>query len=220
MGYLMTQSPMTLPDHMLYSPRALALLVLVGVLAVSGCSKEPEQKPQEPKVEKKTPQEPEEPVAPLARERAHSQGKAELVGVDRMDVAMMFASALEAAGDVADDPPEDQGQDNRPRIKMQERATGSIDAKAAGRVFARYNVAMKRCYERSLKRNPGLEGKVELNLVVNTNGKVRRASARGRSLNDDMVNKCIEGNALRMEFPPPKGGIARLSKAYTFTPEI
>jgi len=196
----------------------VALVTLAGALTSSACSKDPETKPEEPKpkVEKK-PEKPKDPVDPLAKEKAHSEGKAELVGVDRMDVAMMFASTIEATGDA---PEKTDEKDDRPRIKMQDRVTGSIDAKAAGKVFARYNVAMKRCYERSLKRNPGLEGKVELSLVVNTNGKVKRANAKGRSLRDDMVNKCMEGNAMRMEFPPPKGGIARLSKAYTFTPEI
>jgi hypothetical protein len=96
---------------------------------------------------------------------------------------------------------------------------GRVDTKLVKRVFNRYSSFMKKCYERALKRNPGLEGKVKLSVTVGKDGKVKKAKVGG-SLNDATVAKCMKMEAQKMSFPNPEGGCVLVNKSYTFSPDF
>ena len=66
------------------------------------------------------------------------------------------------------------------------------------------------CYERALKTKPGLRGKVNINFVVATDGKVVHAEAGGGddALADEPTVDCILAAIRKLEFPQPKGGTA------------
>ncbi len=190
-----------------------AMLITSMAFAFSACGGCEEKKPvEEPKVEVKKPEpkpEPKKPeVDPLAEAKKDAKDKGVEVGIAFMDRATLIAGSVEGLKKAPDTP--------KATIKKTVKATGRIDPKEASKVFRDYNGAMRKCYERALKRSPGLEGRVSLNLLVGSNGTVKSASTRG--LNSD-VGKCMKLVAKRMKFPAPKGGAAKINKPYNFTPD-
>lgn len=95
--------------------------------------------------------------------------------------------------------------------------SGSIDATAAQNALAEYNLQFRNCYERRLKVNNHLEGRVTLQVRVGRNGAVS-AVRTGGSLNDAQVLSCVRGIAQRITFPNPTGGCAVVSAPFNFTP--
>jgi len=65
---------------------------------------------------------------------------------------------------------------------------------------------VRTCYQRALKRNRGLFGKLTLRLSVNTMGKVIEVGFDADSLSDPLVNRCITGYARRWRFPQSREG--------------
>jgi len=195
--------------------RITALLV-VSSLVVSGCDS-CQSEPEKPKVEPKAVPDvsvEEEPVDPLAEAKADADEKSVAAAVLLNDSARATASAMEALA---------KKPDTKPRIKKPrpEKATGKIeDTAALKRAFNKHNGAMRKCYERVLKMEPGLEGKVKLTVKIGSDGKVDWAKAKGRSLNHPKVNDCMEQQARTIKFPEPSGGAVIVANPYTFTPEL
>lgn len=189
---------------------ALALLAL-ATSACDGCNKA-ETPPPAPVVVK-TPEPPAPdlppPADPLAEAKTDAEAKAAAAALAIQDACALVGAEIE-------------GLNTKPTIvqttKIKQLETGTIDAKAAAKVFQSYDGAMRKCYERSLKKSPGLEGKLLLTLIVNPDGKVKSARAGG-DLNDE-VETCAERLAAEMTFPKPTGGAARLVKPYKFNPDI
>ena len=150
-----------------------------------------------------------------AREAAETAGQ--LKAVNLGDSARLVASQIEAARTAVT-----KSTTPKTRIKTggESKETGKIAANDAERVFRKFDGAMKKCYERALKKRPGLEGKVKLMVVVGASGSVTRANASGLSLKDSSVNNCMEALTPRMKFPKPEGGNAKLQKVYSFSPAL
>lgn len=195
--------------------RSTITLLLIS-LALVACDEPKEVKPPVKETKQATKEAPKEktpPADPLAKARTEAETLASDLVLPRADLAQIVASDIETASKVP--------ASARPRIKgkkTSEKATGSIPPAAANRVFRNFDGAMKKCYERALKRTPGLEGKVELQVLVSKDGSVRKVRAKGASLRDASVNKCLETTAKRMKFPAPSGGLAKISKRYSFSP--
>jgi len=66
--------------------------------------------------------------------------------------------------------------------------------------------AIKGCYQRALKRNPKLTGKIAIRIIINASGKVTEVEIDADSLGDSAATSCIVGYARRWRFPPPEGG--------------
>lgn len=200
---------------------ALRPLLCVATLAlfISACDGCSEKKPDPPKVDMAAevtpdvaPDLPEED--PLKEAREMAEAEAQLLAVTIGDTARLVASQIEAAN-------KPTTTVTKTRIKTTETAEkGTIDPAEANKIFRRFDGAMRKCYERALKKRPGLQGKVQLLVVVNASGTVTRSKASGLSMQDSSVNNCMEALTPRMKFPEPKGGAARLSKTYSFSPAI
>lgn len=67
---------------------------------------------------------------------------------------------------------------------------------------------IKACYERGLKTKPDLHGSVNINFVVDPEGKVAHAdtNAGDDALDDTPTVDCILGEIKKLEFPKPSGG--------------
>ena len=158
---------------------------------------------------------PEDPLKE-AREAAEAQGQSTAVTLG--DTARLVASQIEASRTAVTK----STTTTKTRIKTggESKDTGKISASDAERVFRKFDGAMKKCYERALKKRPGLEGKVQLMVVVGASGSVIRANASGVSLKDSSVNNCMEALTPRMKFPKPEGGNAKLQKVYNFSPAL
>jgi hypothetical protein len=193
---------------------AAALLIASSLAACDGCSKSavPPKEPEVTKPPDPPKEEPKPPEDPLKEAREDAEKQAGAAALAIQDACALVGADIE-------------GMHVKPTTvqptttKIKQLETGTIDSKDATKVFRDYDGGMKKCYERTLKKNPGLEGQVILTLIVNPDGKVKTARASG-SLDNKEVETCIERLAMEMVFPKPDGGAARLVKPYKFHPDI
>ena len=76
--------------------------------------------------------------------------------------------------------------------------------------------AIRACYERSLKRNPGLGGKIVLHWTITAAGTVTGVDTSSDSMGDSEVVDCIKKLVLRWRFPAPQGGPAEVEFPFVF----
>ena len=74
---------------------------------------------------------------------------------------------------------------------------------------------MKQCYERALKANPKLGGKVEVSFVIGPAGTVTKASVNGF---DSGVDSCIQAQVRGWRFEKPEEGSAEFSIPFILRP--
>lgn len=97
--------------------------------------------------------------------------------------------------------------------------TGQLDASRAQAALAQSNLQFRNCYERRLKVNNTLEGRVNVQMRVTSNGSVDAVSVGG-SLRDSEVLSCVRNIARRIQFPPVTGGrCATVAAPFNFTPQ-
>ncbi len=189
----------------------LAILIVFCTLTIA-CKSEVEPEPLA--LEIVQPVEPQtEPEDPLKEARADAQIKAQALIMPITEQAQVVAAEIEASQN------QPVVQARRPRI--QEAETGQIvDQRQVRAVLSQNQGAMKNCYERALRRDPNLRGRVVLNLLIGTSGAVNEAKVRGETLNDTMVSECMEQLARALVFPKPEGGAVRMNVPYMFSPQF
>ena len=206
--------------HRLTRQASLCLMAgtLLGLSACDSCSKPPEttpdagaSKPLDMGAPKAQPDQAVED--PLKEAKADADTRGVDAAIALVDRANLVAADIEANAKGAVKP-------EGPKIKrtVEDKFKGKIDPREANKVFLNFDGAMKACYERSLKRNPGLEGQAMLTLRINADGSVMNAKASAISLKDATVFQCMETLTPKMKFPAPEGGPAIVQKTYTFKP--
>lgn len=65
------------------------------------------------------------------------------------------------------------------------------DQDAVQAVVTRHNNSIQYCYERELKRNPNLKGKIVLRFVITPSGTVKNVEMLSSTLNNRKVHQCI-----------------------------
>ena len=76
--------------------------------------------------------------------------------------------------------------------------------------------AIKACYERALKRNPNLSGKVVIHWTITQAGTVSGVDVEQDTLGDAEVASCIKFLIARWRFPAPSGGSVDVSFPFVF----
>src|SRR3954465_8254366 len=76
--------------------------------------------------------------------------------------------------------------------------------------------AIKACYERALKRNPTLSGKVVIHWTITAAGTVSGIDVENDTMGDNEVASCIKGLVARWRFPAPAGGSVEVSFPFVF----
>ena len=76
--------------------------------------------------------------------------------------------------------------------------------------------AIKACYERALKRNPTLTGKIVMHWTITAAGTVSGVDVEQDSLGDSEVASCIKSLVARWRFPAPSGGSVDVSFPFVF----
>jgi outer membrane biosynthesis protein TonB len=76
--------------------------------------------------------------------------------------------------------------------------------------------AIKACYERALKRNPTLSGKVVIHWTITAAGTVSGVDIEQDTLGDAEVGSCIKSLIARWRFPTPAGGSVEVSFPFVF----
>ena len=77
--------------------------------------------------------------------------------------------------------------------------------------------AVKACYERALKRNPNLSGKVKVRWTITAAGTVSGVDISDDSMGDSEVSSCIKQLVARWRFPAPSGGSVEVEFPFVFT---
>lgn len=94
--------------------------------------------------------------------------------------------------------------------------SGNVNAASALTIIARKNTGFTRCYERGLKNNAHLAGKVSYEISVGGDGGVLDVRFVEDTLKAPDVLDCIKGILLRLRFSPPQGGAAIFSSVLVF----
>lgn len=94
---------------------------------------------------------------------------------------------------------------------------GELSSAQIARVMKRQLKALRDCYERALKRDRTLKGKIVIRFEILESGRTANVDIDDRMGSSD-VAKCIEGRAKYWRFPKPDGGSVFVSYPVVFTP--
>lgn len=94
---------------------------------------------------------------------------------------------------------------------------GTIDREAVRRVIRSILHQIKSCYERELRVNSSLEGKVIIQFEIVDQGRVRSAKTKSSTMHDATVESCVAQRIREARFPdPPTGTIAVVDYPFVF----
>lgn len=93
---------------------------------------------------------------------------------------------------------------------------GGIDEKGVRMALKRRERGIQQCYERSLKSNTKLKGKVVLEWTINEEGRVVTVKILENSLGDSKVADCISDIITRTRFPGSTKGLVPVRKTFVF----
>lgn len=80
--------------------------------------------------------------------------------------------------------------------------------------------AIRACYERELKRNPSLAGKVTIQFTIEERGTVSGVKVTDNTTGDAAVGQCVANAIQRFRFNPgPEGGNVTFSYPFVFAPQ-
>ena len=95
---------------------------------------------------------------------------------------------------------------------------GTMNTDATYRIIRRGMTCVKTQYQRSLKRDPSLSGKVAVCFTVDPMGRVGTINIEEDSVSDSMLTNGIKSCIKRLRFPPPEGGSAEVCVPFILTP--
>ena len=75
------------------------------------------------------------------------------------------------------------------------------------------------CYERALRTNSTLQGRMTLRVTVGATGEVCSAAVGTDGLGDPGVTNCVLGQFRAASFPPPQGGCVNTEVPLNFVPK-
>lgn len=96
---------------------------------------------------------------------------------------------------------------------------GSLDGRKVASVIKRRSGALKACYEKRLKKNPDLSGKVVVQFEVLESGRVGQVSVKSNTTRDNELASCLQSNFKRFRFPRPDGGSVNFAFPFVFSPQ-
>jgi hypothetical protein len=105
-------------------------------------------------------------------------------------------------------------QPERPIIE--EGYAGQVDASQLRREMKTRLGALRTCYERALKRNPALAGKLLLRFTILPAGTVMGVEVDSDSLNDADMAQCVRQSVAAWRFPAPNGGSVEVAFPFVF----
>ncbi|MBL8601105.1 MAG: AgmX/PglI C-terminal domain-containing protein [Myxococcales bacterium] len=94
---------------------------------------------------------------------------------------------------------------------------GNVDANAVARIIRGQLGGIRSCYERSLRNNPTLSGRLDVRFTIGESGRISSINSSGLPAAPE-VGTCVEGRIRNLVFPRPEGGSVEFSFPFTFTP--
>jgi TonB family protein len=77
---------------------------------------------------------------------------------------------------------------------------------------------LTQCYEKELKKNPKLQGKVTVQFTIEKNGKVSKAKIANSTLKSNAVHACLVTRVKNLTFPKPKNKAITIAYPFVFKP--
>jgi len=115
--------------------------------------------------------------------RGGRKGKSATIDDLVSDMGTAGSSVMERKGDLVVQAPE--------QVKGRGRKSIYRSPAAIQEVLLGHSAAIRYCYERELKRNPTLKGKISVRITVGTDGSVKKAEIVSSTLNNRRVERCI-----------------------------
>jgi TonB family protein len=98
--------------------------------------------------------------------------------------------------------------------------SGDFDASLVVQMIKTRIGAIRACYERELKRNPTLAGKVTIQFTIEERGNVSGVKVADNTTGDAAVGQCVANAIQRFRFNPgPEGGNVTFSYPFVFAPQ-
>lgn len=142
-------------------------------------------------------------------------------GGDAVDIAGLIGSGgggQEVASEAIGEEAPVTGRIKRGAPAVSSSSVGSLNAQEVRRVVGGSLSAIKLCYERSLRRNRSLQGRVTINFTIGSGGRVTRAQAVQNLSAAPEVGSCIETRIRSLRFPSPEGGPVTFQYPFLFEP--
>lgn len=98
-------------------------------------------------------------------------------------------------------------------------ASGTIDPKVARSFIKSNSNKVRACYERELKVNNLLQGKVTTSILINPDGSVANVKFISDSVGSQPMRQCIKQEIVSWRFPKPDGGRAEVQFPFKFEPK-
>lgn len=95
---------------------------------------------------------------------------------------------------------------------------GSLDRDAITKVVRRRIKSLQDCYERELKRDTSLSGKIEVEFTIGESGRIDEARVSNNQMGSPAVGACLVSRIRRWRFPTPDGGSVTVNYPFIFTP--
>ncbi len=94
---------------------------------------------------------------------------------------------------------------------------GNIDAGRVASIIRGQIGGIRSCYERALRNNPTLSGRLEVTFTIGPAGRVTSARSSGLAAAPE-VGSCVASRIRGLVFPQPEGGSVDFSFPFTFAP--
>lgn len=94
---------------------------------------------------------------------------------------------------------------------------GVVDVGAVARLVRGQLGGLRACYERELRNNPALAGRLDVSFTIGTSGRITGAFATGLAP-APTVGACVIGRVRNLVFPVSQGGEAVFRQPITFSP--
>jgi hypothetical protein len=128
-------------------------------------------------------------------------------------------TGLRGSGDIAGGSTGNAGSERRvtATVKSEPPAVdGDLDPGIVAREVRARMGAIKGCYERALKRNPKLSGKLSVHWTITLAGTVQHVEVESDTMGDPEVASCIKALVARWRFPSPRGGAVEVTFPFIF----
>jgi outer membrane biosynthesis protein TonB len=96
------------------------------------------------------------------------------------------------------------------------RRGGKVDREAVESVVKRRKGAIQYCYERTLKVNPTVSGRITLEYTLGTGGTVVRIDTVENSTGDTHLVECMADRIRQWPFPPTENGTMTFRQSFLF----
>lgn len=111
----------------------------------------------------------------------------------------------------------------KPKAKAREKNVAPVGGRLAkSKILRGINAdlsGLRSCYEKELKKDQRLQGKMVVGFVIDQDGQVARANIRSSEIDNKRVKSCIVSRVRRLKFAKPDGGSVEVAYPLNFKPK-